>query len=315
MTTKILGFVCVRYYNIFSHEFETGTKNKHTGRDQGKDTKGKIRIRKGVFGAMKNRMAVSFLMAVVFIVMVLVSHTWAQDLSNKAHHWGFKKSTNHEPPQAGPEWEELLQTYGSFYIGDTSKKNIYLTFDNGYENGYTADILDTLQEKEVPATFFVTGHYLQDQPELVQRMVKEGHIVGNHSWSHPDFTTISDAEIKKELSRVEEAFEQITGQKGMTYLRPPRGIFSERSLAASQQLGYRNVFWSLAFVDWQTDQQKGWTYAYDNITRQIHPGAVILLHTVSSDNAEALPKVIDDLRKEGYAFKSLDDLVQDFILG
>ena len=101
----------------------------------------------------------------------------------------------------------------------------------------------------------------------------------------------------------------------MTYLRPPRGIFSERSLAASQQLGYRNVFWSLAFVDWQTDQQKGWTYAYDNITRQIHPGAVILLHTVSSDNAEALPKVIDDLRKEGYAFKSLDDLVQDFILG
>lgn len=315
MTTKILGFVCVRYYNIFSHEFETGTKNKHTGRYQGKDTKGKIRIRKGVFGAMKNRMAVSFLMAVVFIVMVLVSHTWAQDLSNKAHHWGFKKSTNHEPPQAGPEWEELLQTYGSFYIGDTSKKNIYLTFDNGYENGYTADILDTLQEKEVPATFFVTGHYLQDQPELVQRMVKEGHIVGNHSWSHPDFTTISDAEIKKELSRVEEAFEQITGQKGMTYLRPPRGIFSERSLAASQQLGYRNVFWSLAFVDWQTDQQKGWTYAYDNITRQIHPGAVILLHTVSSDNAEALPKVIDDLRKEGYAFKSLDDLVQDFILG
>ncbi|EGL83921.1 delta-lactam-biosynthetic de-N-acetylase [Caldalkalibacillus thermarum TA2.A1] len=247
------------------------------------------------------------LVSQLFSAHVSVAASW----SNKPIHWGLKKSTDHQPPSAGQEWDRLLAKYDAFYLGDTSKREIYLTFDNGYENGYTARILDVLKEKQVPAAFFVTGHYLKDQPDLVKRMVEEGHIVGNHSWSHPDLTQVSDDRLIKELVRVEGEFMRITGVKGMSYLRPPRGIFSERTLALSQKLGYRNVFWSLAFVDWQIDRQRGWRYAYDNIMDQIHPGAVVLLHTVSRDNAEALPRVIDDLRAQGYEFKSLDDLVMD----
>lgn len=233
----------------------------------------------------------------------------AEAVSNKAIHWGFKRSENHKPPSAGKELDQLLAKYDAFYLGNPNKKEIYLTFDNGYENGYTAKILDVLKEKKVPATFFVTGHYLDTAPDLVKRMVKEGHIVGNHSWHHPDLTQVSNEQLRKELESVRKKTEELTGQKGMMYLRPPRGIFSERTMAVARELGYYHVFWSLAFVDWQTNNQKGWKYAYDNIMKQIHPGAVLLLHTVSKDNADALAKAIDDLRKQGYTFKSLDDLM------
>jgi peptidoglycan-N-acetylmuramic acid deacetylase len=233
----------------------------------------------------------------------------ANGYSNKPIHWGFKKSSNHNPPSAGTEYEELLAKYGSFYLADTEKKEIYLTFDNGYENGFTAPILDVLKDKKVPATFFVTGHYLKDQADLVKRMVKEGHIVGNHSWHHPDMTTLSEKKMEEELKKVNEEFKRLTGSTDMMYLRAPRGIFSERTLAITKKLGYTNVFWSLAFLDWKINEQKGWEYAYENIMKQIHPGAIILLHTVSKDNAEALGKAIDDLHKEGYTFRSLDDLM------
>ncbi|MCA1032620.1 delta-lactam-biosynthetic de-N-acetylase [Bacillus timonensis] len=229
--------------------------------------------------------------------------------SNKPIHWGFKKSKNEEPASAGKELDELLGKYGSFYMGDIEKKEIYLTFDNGYENGYTGQVLDVLKKKKVPATFFVTGHYLNDQPDLVKRMVKEGHIVGNHSWYHPDLTKVSDERLRKELDSVSEEIERLTGEKGGIYLRPPRGVFSERTLALSDKLGYVNVFWSLAFVDWHINNQKGWEYAYNNIMKQIHPGCILLLHTVSKDNAEALEKAIEDLEKRGYTFKSLDHLM------
>lgn len=257
-----------------------------------------------------------FLLALIglFILQLAIPLAVAAKGWNEPIHWGFKRSTDHQPPQAGEEMDALLEKYGSFYLGDTSKKEIYLTFDNGYENGYTAPILDVLKAKQVPAAFFVTGHYLKTEPALVQRMVREGHIVGNHTDRHPDLTRVSDERLREELLRVEEEFKRLTGEKGMGYLRPPRGIFSERTLALSSELGYRNVFWSLAFVDWQTDRQRGWRYAYRNIMEQIHPGAVILLHTVSRDNAEALARVIDDLRAQGYQFRSLDDLIYDQLL-
>lgn len=234
--------------------------------------------------------------------------------SNKPIHWGFKKAKNEEPASAGEELDSLLAKYGAYYMADTNKKEIYLTFDNGYENGYTAQILDVLKKKKVPATFFVTGHYLQDQPKLVKRMAKEGHIVGNHSWHHPDLTKVSDDRLQKELDSVRKETERLTGQKDVAYLRPPRGIFSERTLALSQKLGYQNVFWSLAFVDWHVNNQKGWEYAYHNIMRQIHPGAILLLHTVSKDNAEALEQAIDDLTKKGYTFKSLDHYMATMVI-
>lgn len=227
--------------------------------------------------------------------------------SNQEYNWSYKPNRNNEPATTEPIYEELLNKYGGFYIGDTNRKEVYITFDNGYENGYTEVILDVLKEKQVPAAFFVTGHYLLDQEDLVKRMVNEGHIIGNHSWHHPSLVAVSDERLARELEKVKVKYEEITGRNDMIYLRPPRGVFSERTLALSQKHGYVNVFWSLAYKDWEIDNQKGKKYAYDNIMKRVHPGAVMLLHSVSKDNAEALGDVIDDLKKQGYKFKSLDD--------
>jgi peptidoglycan-N-acetylmuramic acid deacetylase len=262
-------------------------------------------------GVERMKWKIGFLLFLTSLLFFPLIQTDATNYSNAKTHWGFKKSVNHEPPSAGKQLDELLAQYNGFYLGDTTKKEIYLTFDNGYENGYTAKVLDVLKKKKVPATFFVTGHYLKKESKLVKRMAKEGHIVGNHSWHHPDLTEVSDVRLKKELELVREEYEKLTGKKGMNYLRPPRGVFSERTLAMSEKLGYTNVFWSLAFVDWQTDKQKGWQYSYDQVMKQIHPGSILLLHTVSKDNAEALEKIITDLQADGYTFKSLDDLMMD----
>lgn len=227
------------------------------------------------------------------------------------YHFGFKKSRNGQLPSINEEgFKSIVDRHGAVFLGDTSKKELYLTFDNGYENGYTPAILDTLKAKKVPAIFFVTGHYVKDQPELLKRMTREGHLIGNHSWSHPDMTTMSNEKIKEELTRVSEAVAQVTEQANMRYLRPPRGIFSDRTLAVSKELGYTNVFWSIAYKDWDTKVQRGARYAFDSVMSQLHPGAVILLHAVSKDNADALGSIIDEARKRGYEFKSLDQLPQ-----
>ncbi|KPV58560.1 polysaccharide deacetylase [Paenibacillus sp. A3] len=226
-----------------------------------------------------------------------------------AYHFGFKKSKNGSRPSIDEEGFKLIvEKHGAIFLGDTTQKELYLTFDNGYENGYTARVLDVLKEKKVPAIFFVTGHYIKDQPELLRRMAAEGHLIGNHSWSHPDMTQISSGKIKDELEKVKADAAQITGRQTMTYLRPPRGIFNDRSLAVSKELGYTSVFWSVAYKDWDTRAQKGADYAYNQVMAQLHPGAVILLHTVSKDNADALGRIIDGARQQGYEFKSLDQL-------
>jgi len=233
----------------------------------------------------------------------------AADHGGHPYHFGFKKSKNGKLPSIDEEgFKDIIRKHGAIFLGDTSKKELFLTFDNGYENGNTVKVLDVLKAKQVPAVFFLTGHYIKDQPELVKRMAVEGHIVGNHSWSHPDMTQISNEKIKAELEKVQEAVEQVTGNKEMLFLRPPRGIFSDRMLAASKELGYTNVFWSIAYKDWDPKEQRGWNYAFDKVVSQLHPGAVILLHTVSKDNADALAEIIDHARKQGYEFKSLDQL-------
>ncbi|MBB6447364.1 peptidoglycan-N-acetylmuramic acid deacetylase [Bacillus benzoevorans] len=257
-------------------------------------------------------MKFNFKLFTILILLLFVSaaNAAAENFSNQPIHWGFKRATEGQPAEAGKQLDDLTAKYGAFYKADPAKKELYLTFDNGYENGYTAKVLDVLKKEKVPATFFVTGHYLESEPELVKRMVKEGHIVGNHSWSHPDMTQISNERIREELEKVRAKTEELTGKKEMTYLRPPRGILSERTMTIAKGQGYTHVLWSLAYVDWKTDQQKGAQYAYDNIMKQIHPGAVLLLHTVSKDNADALERVLQDLKKQGYAFKSLDDLTK-----
>jgi peptidoglycan-N-acetylmuramic acid deacetylase len=149
---------------------------------------------------------------------------------------------------------------------------------------------------------------VKDQPELIKRMAAEGHLIGNHSWSHPDMTTISDEKIKDELESVRKSVAALTGNERMDYLRPPRGIFSERTLRVTKELGYRNVFWSSAYKDWDTKDQKGSAYAFKKVVSQLHPGAVILLHSVSKDNAESLGAIIDEAHRQGYEFRSLDYL-------
>ena len=224
-------------------------------------------------------------------------------------HFGFKRSVNGKLPSIDQEgFKELLKKHGAVFMGDPAKKELYLTFDNGYENGYTSGILDTLKAKKVPATFFVTGHYVKTQAELLKRMTAEGHIIGNHSWSHPDVSAISEEKLTEELNRVKTEVAKITGQQEMKYLRTPRGIFNERSLAVSKKLGYTNVFWSLAYMDWNVKAQRGAQHAFEKVTTQLHPGAVMLLHSISRDNAEALGRIIDEARSQGYEFKSLDDM-------
>ncbi|MCR6109921.1 delta-lactam-biosynthetic de-N-acetylase [Bacillus sp. A301a_S52] len=251
---------------------------------------------------------VMMMCVIVMMMTIMVTEMSAQAaLSNEEYKWNFKPAKNHEPPTTEPHYQELIDKYGGLYIGDTSKKELYLTFDNGYENGYTAEILDTLKEKNVPAAFFVTGHYLSEEKELINRMVNEGHIVGNHSFHHPSLPKVSDDRLIREIRTLEDEYKEVTGRTDMMYLRPPQGTFSERTLAKTAEMGYTNVFWSFAYKDWEIDHQKGADYAYDKIMTRVHPGAVMLLHAVSSDNAQALPRVIDDLKKEGYTFKSLDE--------
>ncbi|MFD2045291.1 delta-lactam-biosynthetic de-N-acetylase [Ornithinibacillus salinisoli] len=230
------------------------------------------------------------------------------DVQAKGYGWGFKKNSNHEIPDVGI-YRDILKKYGAYYVDDSGEKNVYLTFDNGYEQGYTNEVLDVLKKENVPATFFVTGHYVTSQPELIKRMVNEGHIVGNHSYHHPDFTIVTKDVMKRELESLEKAVANVSDQKDMKYLRPPKGMFNEETLQWSNELGYIQVFWSLAFIDWNTDSQRGWQFAFDQIMKQIHPGAIILLHAVSEDNAKALEHLIKELREEGYTFKSLDDFV------
>ncbi|MEN1970214.1 delta-lactam-biosynthetic de-N-acetylase [Lentibacillus sp. N15] len=222
--------------------------------------------------------------------------------------WGYKKNTEHKIPEIG-KYKEMLKKYGAYYADDSGEKVVYLTFDNGYEQGYTDDILDVLKEEKVPATFFVTGHYVDSEPALVKRMADEGHIIGNHSYHHPDLTTLTKDSMKMELEDLEAKVAEITDQKQLKFMRPPKGVFNEQTLKWANDLGYIHIFWSLAFADWNTKAQKGGDYAFNQIMQQMHPGAIVLLHTVSSDNAAALSKLIKELRKQGYQFRSLDDLV------
>ncbi|MFC4596985.1 delta-lactam-biosynthetic de-N-acetylase [Cohnella hongkongensis] len=224
-------------------------------------------------------------------------------------HFGFKKSREGSLPSIAQEgFMDVLRRQEAIFLGNTASKELYLTFDNGYENGFTPRILDVLKDKQAPAAFFVTGHFVKDQAELVRRMAREGHLIGNHSWSHPDLSQVGSDRIRSEMDQVKHSVAQLTNETEMRFMRPPRGIFSDRMLGVCRELGYTGVFWSVAYKDWDVNAQRGWRYAYDSVMGQLHPGAVILLHSVSRDNAEALGRIIDSARAQGYEFKSLNEL-------
>ncbi len=222
--------------------------------------------------------------------------------------WGYRRMEGARPEFTAAQMRDM-ETYGCMYMGKEDE-GIYLTFDEGYENGYTASILDTLREKNVKAAFFITGPYLEAHEDLVRRMVEEGHIVGNHTVNHPSLPTVTDDEkLKAELSGLSAAFFEKFGQE-MRYVRPPKGEYNARTLKLTQEMGYTNVFWSFAYQDWEQNQSRGKAYAYDKVMEGVHGGIVILLHAVSKDNAEALGDIIDGAREKGYVFRSLDEYVQ-----
>ncbi|MBQ7668448.1 MAG: delta-lactam-biosynthetic de-N-acetylase [Clostridia bacterium] len=226
-------------------------------------------------------------------------------LSNKKLAWYFIKAKDHAKSGIGSELKAVVDKYGAIYLDDTEEKVIFLTFDEGYENGYTGQILDTLKEYGVKATFFITGPYLDKQQDLIKRMIDEGHTVGNHTVNHPSMPSITDDEkLEKELLDLDRKFFDIYGVS-MKYLRPPMGEFSERTLALAKNLGYTSVFWSFAYRDWETDNQKGTDYALNTVINSLHPGEVLLLHAVSKDNANALPRIIEKAREMGYTFGEL----------
>lgn len=235
-------------------------------------------------------------------------------LSNKVLRWGISRRQENKTPAADPGAPELLSKYGGMWLGDTGKSVIYLTFDEGYENGYTPAILDTLAENNVKAVFFITGPYLKEHQDLVRRMLEEGHVVGNHTIHHPSLPELSDSQLEEEVLGLDRAFREKFGQS-MVFLRPPKGEYSERTLALTQKLGYCNLFWSFAYDDWYRDKSRGSQYAYDIVMRNLHNGAVLLLHAVSKDNAQALDSIIKGAREKGYTIGDPQDLLQPLKAG
>lgn len=224
--------------------------------------------------------------------------------------WGLSFRTEGEPP-VGSADSETLRKYDAAYVGDTDEKVIYLTFDAGYENGCTAEILDVLKVHGVKAAFFLAGNYLEQNPELVKRMAEEGHIVGNHTYHHWDMSKIGDeATFREELESLERLYTEITGREMPKYYRPPQGIYSETNLRMAQGFGYRTVFWSLAYVDWMNDDQPTRDEAFAKLLPRIHDGAIVLLHSTSKTNAAILDELLTRWEAMGYRFGTIEEVFE-----
>lgn len=227
--------------------------------------------------------------------------------------WGLGFGKDGEQPRGNADAQTLLQ-YGSFYIGSADEKVLYLTFDAGFENGCTPSILDALKKHNAPATFFLVGHYVERNPELLQRMLAEGHTVGNHTYHHPDMSKIADkAAFQKELSDLEALFCAKTGQEMSKFYRPPQGKFSESNLRMAHELGYTTVFWSLAYADWLQDDQPTREEALNKLLPRTHNGAVILLHSTSQTNADILDELLTKWEEMGYRFAPLTQLQEKLL--
>ncbi len=223
--------------------------------------------------------------------------------------WGLSFQKLGAPP-VGNASAEYLAGYHAYFLGDTSKKTIYLTFDAGFENGNTPKILDVLRAHKTPATFFLVGNYLDTAPELVRRMVEEGHTVGNHTATHPDMSKIADrAAFERELHTLEEKYRAVTGQEMQHIYRPPQGKFSEENLKMANEMGYQTVFWSLAYVDWYTDNQPTRAQAFEKLLPRTHPGAVVLLHSTSKTNADILDELLTRWEQDGYTVAPISELL------
>lgn len=232
--------------------------------------------------------------------------TSAPALSNTKIGWGIKRNNNHEQPDLGSKNKSLIEKYNGMAMGNPEKKYVYLTFDAGYEAGYTEKILQALKDNDVKATFFITAHYVNTRSDLVQRMIDEGHTIGNHTVNHKSMPDLTDEQIKTEVMNMHTSIYEKFGYE-MKYIRPPKGEYSERTLATTNSLGYTTVMWSFAYDDWDENKQKGIEYAKEKILSNVHNGEIILLHSTSLDNSNVLDTVIKEIKNMGYEFKSLDE--------
>ena len=246
------------------------------------------------------------LTAVCAAIILSITQFWGLTLETGA--WGLSFRTEGQPP-VGPAGEKQLYGYDAAYLGDTTQKILYLTFDSGYENGSTEKILDVLKKHNAPAAFFLVGNYIEKNADLVRRMVEEGHIVGNHTMHHLDMSKLSDKNaFTKELQDLETLFKETTGKDLPKYYRPPQGIYSQENLQMAKELGYKTVFWSLAYVDWKNDDQPTKEYAFNKLLPRTHNGAVVLLHSTSKTNAEILDELLTKWEAAGYRFAPISEL-------
>ncbi len=242
---------------------------------------------------------------ILYVLLSLLSfNIFATTLDNTIHHWGIAREKNHQTPKADP-LKFNITDYDAYFVGDTNEKVIYLTFDEGYEKGYTPAILDVLKANEVPAIFFVTSPYVASCPDLIKRMVEEGHIVANHTKSHKSMPQCANDPnlFNSEIADLEKKYEEIIGTSIPKLFRPPMGQYSQKSLAMTKDLGYQTIFWSFAYADFDVNKQPDPTKAAKLISDNLHNGAILLLHAVSKTNTQILDSVIKDAKAQGYTFK------------
>ena len=235
--------------------------------------------------------------------------TNAESVSTKKIEWGIKRNDNHEQPDLGSENRKVLEENNGIALGNSESKAIYLTFDEGYEAGYTTQILKILKENDVKATFFLTAHYINTQEELVRQMIDEGHIIGNHTVNHKSMPSLTEEEIKKEVMDLHQSVYEKFGYE-MKYIRPPKGEFSEKTIQVTNSLGYKTVMWSFAYEDWNEEKQPNEENAKEKILNNLHSGEIMLLHGNSKTNTNILDSIIKEAKNMGYEFKSLDDFEQ-----
>ena len=258
---------------------------------------------------MRKRDLIILFSAIGMAAVLAIGVFWNSAITTGA--WGLHFREDGTSPIASAGVDQL-KAYDAAYIGDPKEKVIYLTFDAGYENGCTEQILDTLQKHNVTAAFFLTGHYVEKNADLVRRMVKEGHIVGNHTMHHPDMSKLTDkTAFQKELADLEAVYNEVTGEEMPKYYRPPQGIYSKENLELAKELGYKTVFWSLAYADWNNDAQPTKEQAFGKLIPRIHNGAVVLLHATSKTNAEIMDELLNQWEEMGYRFASIEELFAD----
>lgn len=265
---------------------------------------------------MKKR-NIKFMVVIILIVLIVilsvdltnknkVIETSSEIISTKKIEWGLKRNDNHNQPDVGKENRKILEENNGICLGNKDKKILYLTFDEGYEAGYTSKILEILKENDVKAAFFITAHYLNTQDDLVKQMLEEGHIVGNHTVNHKSIPNLSEEEIRKEVMDLHTVIYEKFGYE-MKYIRPPKGEFSEKSIKYTNKLGYKTVMWSFAYEDWNEDNQPKEEKAKEKIISNFHNGEIILLHGNSKTNTMILDSIIKEAKNMGYEFKSLDE--------